>query len=64
MQMPVVIGKKLDAVLKHETKAILMQDAGTQPAEEKMIGTLVNGLRCIGDVMAADMVRSAQDARG
>lgn len=62
--MPVVISKKLEAVLKHETKAILMQDAETQPAEEKMIDSLVNGLRSIGDAMAANMVRSAQDARG
>lgn len=64
MQMPGVIGKKLQSVMKHRSKAILMEDSETKAAEEKMIGSLVNGLRHIGDAMAADMVRSAQNARG
>jgi len=64
MQMPGVIGKKLKSVMKHGSKAILMEDSETKAAEEKMIGSLVQGLRHIGDAMAADMVRSAQNARG
>jgi hypothetical protein len=65
MQMPGVIGKKLQSLMKHGSKAILMEDSETKKAaEEKMIGSLVNGLRHIGDAMAADMVRSAQNARG
>lgn len=64
MQMPGVVGKKLQSVMKHGTKAILMEDSETKAAEEKMIGSLVQGLKHIGDAMAADMVRSAQNARG
>ena len=64
MQMPGVIGKKLKSVMKHGSKAILMEDSETKAAEEKMIGSLVQGLRHIGDAMAEDMVRSAQNARG
>jgi hypothetical protein len=64
MQMPGVIGKKLQSVMKHGSKAILMPDSETKAAEEKMIGSLVSGLRSIGDAMAADMVQSAHDARG
>lgn len=64
MQMPGVLGKKLKSVMKHGSKAILMEDSETKAAEEKMIGSLIQGLRHIGDAMAADMVRSAQNARG
>jgi len=64
MQIPGVLGKKLQSVMKHGSKAILMEDSETKAAEEKMIGSLVQGLRHIGDAMAADMVRSAQKARG
>lgn len=64
MQMPVVLGKKLQSVMNHGTKAILMEDSETKVDEEKMIGSLVEGLRHIGDAMAADMVRSVQNARG
>lgn len=64
MQMPGVLGKKLKSVMKHGSKAILMEDSETKAAEEKMIGSLVQGLKHIGDAMAADMVRSAQNARG
>jgi hypothetical protein len=64
MQMPGVIGKKLQSVMKHGSKAILMPDSETKAAEEKMISSLVSGLRSIGDAMAADMVRSAHEARG
>jgi hypothetical protein len=64
MQMPHVLGKKLQSVMKHGSKAILMEDSETKAAEEKMIGSLVQGLKHIGDAMAADMVRSAHDARG
>jgi hypothetical protein len=64
MQIPVVIVKKLESVMKHGVKAVIMQDAETQPAEEKMIGCLVGALKGIGDALAADMVRSAQDTRG
>jgi hypothetical protein len=64
MQIPVVIVKKLESVMKHGVKAVIMQDAETQPAEEKMIGSLVDALKGIGDALAADMVRSAQDTRG
>jgi hypothetical protein len=64
MQIPGVVGKKLESVMKHGMKAVIMQDAETQPAEEKMIGSLVGALKGIGDALAADMVRSAQDTRG
>jgi hypothetical protein len=64
MQLPGVIGKKLQSVMKHGSKAILMPDSETKVVEEKMIGSLVQGLRHIGDAMAADMVRSAHEARG
>ena len=64
MQIPGVVGKKLESVMKHGMKAVIMQDAETQPAEEKMIGSLVGALKGIGDALAADMVRSAKDTRG
>ena len=64
MQIPVVIVKKLESVMKHGVKAVIMQDAETQPAEEKMIGCLVGALKGIGDALAADMVLCAQDTRG
>jgi hypothetical protein len=64
MQMPGVLGNKLKSVMKHGSKAILMEDSETKAAEEKMIGSLVQGLKHIGDAMAADMVRSAKNARG
>ena len=63
MQMPGVLGKKLKSVMKYGSKAILMEDSESKAAEEKMIGLLAQGLRHIGDAMAADMVRSAQNAR-
>jgi len=63
MQMPGVLGKKLKSVMKHGSKAIHMEDSESKAAEEKMIGLLAQGLRHIGDAMAADMVRSAQNAR-
>lgn len=59
--------KKLESVMKHGVKAVIMEDAETQPAEEKMIGSLVGALKSIGDAMSEDMVQSvqsAQNARG
>jgi hypothetical protein len=67
MQIPGVVGKKLESVMKHGVKAVIMEDAETQPAEEKMIGSLVGALKSIGDAMSEDMVQSvqsAQNARG
>ena len=64
MQIPVVIVKKLESVMKHGMKAVIMQDSETQPAEEKMIGSLVGALKGIGDALAADMVQSAENTRG
>ena len=64
IQIPGVVEKKLEAVMKHGIKAVIMQDAETKPAEERMIGSLVEALKSIGDAMAADMVQSAQSAHG
>ena len=64
MQIPIVIVKKLESVMKHGMKAVIMQDSETQPAEEKMIGSLVGALKGIGDALAADMVQSAENTRG
>ena len=64
MQIPGVVGKKLESVMKHGMKAVIMQDSETQPAEEKMIGSLVGALKGIGDALAADMVQSAENTRG
>ncbi len=64
MQIPGVIVKKLQSVMKYGVKAVIMQDAETQPAEERMIGSLVGAIRGIGDAMAADMVQSAQNVHG
>jgi hypothetical protein len=40
-----------------------MEDSESKAAEEKMIGSLAQGLRHIGDAMTVDMVRSAQNVR-
>ena len=64
MQIPGVVGKKLVSVMKHGMKAVILQDAETQPAEEKMIGSLVQALKSIGDAMSGDMVQSIKNARG
>lgn len=64
MQIPGVVDKKLETVMKHGMKAVIMKDAQTQPAEEKMINSLVGALKSIGDALSEDMVQSAQNARG
>lgn len=64
MQIPVVLGLKIQAVAKHGTKAIFMHNTESQPAEDKMIGALVKGLKNIGDAMASDMVQSAHNKQG
>jgi DNA-binding ferritin-like protein len=64
MQIPGVLGRRIQSVMKHGTKAILMEDSASKAAEEEMVDSLVKGLRHIGDALAADMVRSAEIARG
>jgi len=64
MQIPGVLGKRIHSVMKHGTKAILIEDSESKAAEEEMVGSLVKGLRHIGDALAADMVRSAENSRG
>lgn len=57
LQMPKVINAKLDAFMKHGFHAILMDDAETKSAEEKMIGSLVKGLQAMGDSLSEDLSR-------
>jgi hypothetical protein len=63
MQIPGVVFKKLESVMKYGMKAAIMQDAETKQAEEKMIGSLVGALKSLGDAMSEDMVQSIHNAR-
>lgn len=56
-QMPKVIKAKLNAFMKRGFRAILMDDAETKPAEEKMIGSLVKGLQAMGVSLSEDLSR-------
>ena len=55
LQTPKVINAKLDAFMKHGFRAILMDDAETKQAEEKMTDSLVKRLQALGNSLAEDL---------
>ena len=55
LQMPKVFNAKFDAFMKHGFRAILMDDAETKQAEEKMTDSLVKGLKALGNSLAEDL---------
>jgi hypothetical protein len=64
LQMPLVIKAKFEAFMKHGFKAVLMEDSATKPAEEKMIRSLTDGLRSIGNALEDDMTSYERDRKG
>lgn len=54
LQMP-VFNAKFDAFMKNGFRAILMDDAETKQAAEKMTDSLVKGLKTLGNSLAEDL---------
>ncbi len=63
-QMPLVIKAKFEAFMKLGFRAVLMDDPGSKPAEEKMINSLTNGLRDIGGAFESDMANYEKSRKG
>jgi hypothetical protein len=64
LQVPFVIKAKFASFIQHGFKAILMEDSVTKPAEEKMIKSLTNGLRNIGDALEDDIQNYTKERKG
>jgi hypothetical protein len=64
LQMPLVIKAKFEAFMKHGFRAVLMDDPGSKPAEEKMINSLTNGLHDIGGAFESDMASYEKSRKG
>lgn len=55
LQMPKVFNAKFDAFMKHGFRAILMDNADTKQAEEKMTDSLVKGLKALKNSLSEDL---------
>lgn len=55
LQIPKVFNAKFDAFMKRGFRAILMDDAETKQAAEKMTDSLVKGLKALGNSLAEDL---------